>query len=49
MSVNNKELDSIKTILKKLPIKKIFRIYDSEKYVKNNWKAEINWLGKHEN
>jgi hypothetical protein len=49
MSVNNKELDSIKTILKKLPIKKIFRIYDSEKYVKNNWKAEINWLGKYEN
>jgi hypothetical protein len=49
ISVNNKELDSIKTILKKLPIKKIFRIYDSKEYVKNDWKAEINWLGKYEN
>jgi len=48
-SVNNQELDSIKTILKKLPIKRFFRIYDSEKYKKSDWKAEIEWLGKYEN
>ncbi|PKH52444.1 hypothetical protein CXF68_17865 [Tenacibaculum sp. Bg11-29] len=48
-SVHQNELDSIKTILKKLPIKSFFRIYNSEKYVKNDWKAEIKLLGKYEN
>ena len=48
-SILENELDSIKTILKQNRIKKIFRIYDNEKYIKNNWKSEINWLGKYEN
>ena len=48
-SVNSKELDSIKRILRKLPIKKFFRIYNNEKYIKEDWKTEINWVGKYEN
>lgn len=47
-SVNNKELDSVKNILRKLPIKKFFRIYNSEDYIKDDWKAEIKWLGRYE-
>ena len=48
-SVNNKELDSVKTILKELPIKKFFRIYNNDKYLESDWKTEINWFGKYEN
>jgi len=48
-SIKTKDLDSIKNILKKFPIKKFFRIYNSEKYIKDDWKAEINWIGKYEN
>ena len=48
-SIKTKELDSIKRILRKLPIKKFFRIYDDEKYINDDWKAEINWVGKYEN
>ena len=30
-------------------IKRFFRIYNNKEYTKNDWKAEINWLGKYEN
>ena len=43
------ELDSVKRVLRKLPIKNFFRIYDNEKYISDDWKAEINWVGKYEN
>lgn len=48
-SINTRELDSVKKVLRKTSIKKIFRIYDNEKYIKKDWKAEINWFGKYEN
>ncbi|WP_435263469.1 hypothetical protein [Tenacibaculum sp. nBUS_03] len=48
-SLKDRDLDSIKTILKKLPIKKFFRIYKCQEYIKDNWKTEINWVGKYEN
>ncbi|PWG06909.1 hypothetical protein [Polaribacter aquimarinus] len=48
-SINNNELDSIKSILKDYQIKRFFRIYNNEEYTKKDWKAEINWLGKYEN
>lgn len=48
-SVLENEIDSIKTILKKLPIKSFFRIYHDNQYTGNNLKTEIKWLGKYEN
>ena len=48
-SVFENEIDSIKTILKKLPIKNFFRIYHDNQYTSNNLKTEIKWLGKYEN
>nr|WP_298995192.1 hypothetical protein [uncultured Polaribacter sp.] len=47
--VSDSELDSIKTILKEYQIKRFFRIYNNKEYIKKDWKAEINWLGKYEN
>ena len=47
--VSDSELDSIKSILKEYQIKRFFRIYNNKEYTKNDWKAEINWLGKYEN
>ena len=47
-SVSSKEVDSVKNILRGLPIKKFFRIYESKDYLKEDWKAEIKWQGKFE-
>jgi len=47
-SISEREIDSIKNKLRELPIKKIFRVYDSESYVNEDWKSEVKWLGKYE-
>lgn len=46
ISITNIEIDSIKKIIKKLPIKKIYRIYNDSSYIKKDWKANIKWLGR---
>jgi len=48
--VPEKEIDSIKKLLKETTIKKIFRVYTNEQvdYEKTDWKDELNWFGEYE-
>ena len=48
--VPKKQYDSIKSLLEKSRIKKIFRVYTNDKvdYTKTNWKSELNWYGTYE-
>ena len=48
--VPEKEIDSIKNLLKETTIKKIFRVYTNEQvdYEKTDWKDELNWFGEYE-
>ncbi|MFD2907875.1 hypothetical protein ACFSX9_03910 [Flavobacterium ardleyense] len=48
--IPEKQVDSIKKILRETSIKKIFRVYTNENvdYKKNHWKTELNWFGKYE-
>ena len=48
--VPEKEIDSIKKLLKETTIKKIFRVYTNKQidYEKTDWKDELNWYGEYE-
>jgi len=48
--ISEKEIDSIKKLLKKTTIKKIFRVYTNDQvdYEKTGWKDELSWFGKYE-
>ena len=49
-NVSEKKFDSIKNLLKKTNVKKIFRVYKKNKadYEQTNWKDEPNWFGQYE-
>jgi len=48
--VPEKEIDSIKKLLKDTTIKKIFRVYTNDQvdYERTGWKDELNWFGEYE-
>ncbi len=48
--VPEKEVDSIKNLLKETPVNKIFRVYTNDQvdYTKVDWKNELNWFGEYE-
>jgi hypothetical protein len=48
--VPEKEIDSIKKLLKETTIKKIFRVYTNDQvdYERTDWKNELNWFGVYE-
>ena len=45
-SITNRELDSIKNIIRKFSTKKIYKVFYDKSYLKKDWKAGINWLGR---
>jgi len=48
--VPEKEIDSIKKLLKETTVKKIFRVYTNDQvdYERRGWKDELNWFGEYE-
>ena len=48
--VQEKEIDSIKKLLKETTVKKIFRVYTNDQvdYERTDWKDELNWFGEYE-
>ncbi len=49
-NVQEREIDSIKTIIRQTGFEKFFRIYTNEEvnYQKTNWRDELEWYGKRE-